>query len=101
MALTEKVRFMLEDRGFDALYKKHAKDWKKLANSARDLMKSHIESGEPTVDDIKQVLQPLIELEQNFRDFMTDATPKLTQQYWPGYFTDYVLHQVYQPKLNP
>ena len=101
MALTEKVRFMLEDREFDTLYKRHAKDWKKLANSARDLMKPHIQSGEPTVDDIKQVLQPLIELEQNFRDFMNKKSPKLTQQYWPSYFTDYVLHQVYQPKLNP
>lgn len=101
MGLTEKTRLALEARSFKKLYDKYQKDYKKLANSARDLMKPHIANHEPTVDDIKQVLQPLIELEEHYRQFMEVENPKLTQQYWPSYFTDYVLHRVYEPKLKP
>jgi hypothetical protein len=99
MALTEQVRLALEDKGFHTLYNDHEDDWKELANKARDLLVPRVESGQPTVDDIKRVLQPLVELELPFRSFMEDR-PKLTQKYWPSYFTDYLLHRVYQPTLK-
>jgi hypothetical protein len=51
------------------------------------------------VDDIKQIVQPLIELHERYTRFMA-ANPKLTQRYWANDFTDYVLHKVYRPTLT-
>jgi hypothetical protein len=99
MALKEQVRLQLEKKGFFKLYNDHVVDWKKLANDARTLIKPQIESGEPTVDDIKSILLPLVELHKHFLTFM-DEHPKLTQKYWASYFTDYVLHRVYEPTLH-
>jgi hypothetical protein len=99
MALTEQVRLKLEGKGFDGLYTAHEDAWKALANSARDLLVPRVASGQPTVDDIKAVLEPLVELEPSFRAFMK-ANPKLTEKYWPREFTDYLLHRVYQPTLT-
>jgi len=99
MALTEKARLRLEGKEFVKLYTDHAPIWIALANDARNLIKPQIASGEPTVDDIKQILQPLIELHALYRAFM-EKHPRLTQRYWPSDFTDLVLHKVYQPKLT-
>lgn len=99
MALTEQVRLKLEGKGFQKLYTDNEADWKTLANSARQLLVPRVASGQPTVDDIKAVLQPLVELELPFRKFMADR-PSLTQKYWGSYFTDYLLHRVYQPTLT-
>jgi hypothetical protein len=57
----------------------------------------------PTVDDIKKVLEPLIEINPRLREFLAGGQggrKPLTQQYWVRDFTDYVLHNVYEPKLN-
>lgn len=99
MALKEQIRIKLEKKGFFKLYNSHVKDWQGLANDARDLIKPQIQSGEPTVDDIKSILLPLVELHKHFLAFM-EANPKLTQEYWASYFTDYLLHRVYKPTLN-
>jgi hypothetical protein len=99
MALTEIARLRLEGKGFVKLYEDHSAVWKTLCNSARDLIKPQIASGEPTVDDIKQILQPLVELHALYRAFMEDR-PRLTQRYWPSDFTDLILHKVYKPKLT-
>jgi hypothetical protein len=99
MALTEKVRLLLEAKGFGTLYTEHEDVWRSLANDARDLIRPQIANGDPTVDDIKQVLLPLMELQRHFRSYMEEH-PKLTQRYWPSYFTDYALHRVYNPHLN-
>ena len=99
MALTEKTRLKLTGKGFDGLYDKYDEDWKKLANDARDLIAQRVQGGQPTVDDIKQILQPLVELHEHFRKFMGEH-PKLTQEYWGSHFTDYLLHRVYEPTLK-
>lgn len=99
MGLDEKARLALESKGFDKLYLDHENTWKNLANDARNLIKPRIENGNPTVDDIKRILQPLVDLHELYRSFM-EHHPKLTQQYWSDYFTDYVLHRVYQPTLH-
>jgi hypothetical protein len=99
MALKEKVRLQLEKKGFFELYDKHSADWVKLANDARTLIRPLVASGDPTVDDIKSVLLPLVELHKHFRGFM-ESHPKLIQQYWASYFTDYLLHKVYKPTLH-
>lgn len=99
MALTEKTRLRLEGKLFHKLYEDHEQVWIDKANDARELIKPQIESGEPTVDDIKAILQPLIELHKLYRAFMA-KNPRLTQKFWSEDFTDYVLHRVYQPKLT-
>src|SRR5579871_4804022 len=62
MALNEKRRLALESKGFAALYDDHEDDWINLANDARSLIRPQIASGNPTVDDIKLILKPLVEL---------------------------------------
>ena len=99
MGLREKVRLRLESKGFVKLYEDNAPVWHELCNSARLLIQPEIAGGHPTVDDIKDILQPLIELHALYRKFMENH-PKLTQRYWPSDFTDLVLHRVYQPTLN-
>ena len=69
-----------------------------MAEEAKDLIASQVKGGQPTVDDIKKTLYPLIELAPELRKFLSDE--RLTQKYWMGDFTDYVLHKVYQPKLG-
>jgi len=99
MALKETVRLQLQKKGFFNLYDEYADDWVRLANDARELIAPLIENGQPTVDDIKSVLLPLVELHKHFRGFM-DNHPKLVQRYWGSYFTDYLLHRVYEPTLR-
>jgi pantothenate kinase len=99
MGLREKVRLRLESKGFDKLYEQNAEAWTELCNSARAVIQPEIANKQPTVDDIKDILQPLIELHALYRKFMENH-PRLTQRYWPSDFTDLVLHKVYQPTLN-
>ena len=99
MALTEKARLRLEGKDFHKLYNDHEQVWKDLCDEARKVIKPLIANGEPTVDDIKQIVQPLIELHLHYVTFMK-ANPQLRQRYWPSDFTDYVLHKVYKPALT-
>jgi hypothetical protein len=99
MALKETVRLQLEKKGFFRLYDEHAAEWKQWADSARELIQPLVENGKPTVDDIKSVLMPLVELNRHFRAFM-ESHPKLVQRYWGSHFTDYLLHKVYEPTLH-
>jgi len=99
MALTEKVRLALEAQGFDDLYNDHEQVWRDLARDARNLIKPHVRNAEPTVDDIKEVLHPLVELNRHYRGFV-DGEKGRHQQYWSERFTDYLLHRVYEPTLN-
>ncbi len=101
MALTEVVRLRLEGKEFDRLYADHENDWTALAERARVLIAAQVGRGHnPTVDDIKKVLLPLIEINPHLREFLTNRRKPLTQQYWIRDFTDYVLHRVYQPQLR-
>jgi hypothetical protein len=99
MALTEKVRLLVESKGFRALFDDNEEDWRTLANDARDLILPQIANRNPTVDDIKLVLMPLIDLHALYRGFMQEH-PRLTEKYWLIHFTDYALHRVYNPTLH-
>ena len=101
MGLTEKVRLLLESKGFKRLYEDHVAVWVGLAEDAKMLMAEQIPGRSPTVDDIKLLLLPILELNDHFRKFMADHL-KLTQQFWSSHFSDYVLDRVYEPSLkNP
>lgn len=99
MALTEKVRLLVEAKGFQELYEDNEAEWSSLANDARNLIRQQIQNGNPTVDDIKLIALPLIELHYLYRNFMGQH-PKLKEKYWITHFTDYALHRVYNPTLN-
>jgi hypothetical protein len=62
-------------------------------------MAPRVASKEPTADDIKKALLPLMELNPHLKDHL--ASKKLPQQYWTGHFTDFVIEKVYTPKLHP
>lgn len=99
MALTEKVRRLMEAKGFRELFNDNQPEWIDLCTDARNLIAPQIEDGNPTVDDIKSVLMPLIDLHELYRAFLI-AHPKLKEKYWLTHFTDYTLHRVYTPTLN-
>lgn len=99
MALTEKIRLALEAQGFNRLYEQNEQVWRDLARDARNLIKPHVRNQEPTVDDIKEVLHPLVELNRHYRRFVDGVTGR-HQLYWSDRFTDYLLHRVYEPTLN-
>lgn len=99
MALTERIRLELEAQQFNRLYDDHEQVWRDLAKDARNLIKPHVRNEEPTVDDIKEVLHPLIVLNRHYRRFI-DGNKGRQQLYWSDRFTDYVLHRVYEPTLN-
>jgi hypothetical protein len=99
MALTEKVRLALEAQSFNLLYDEHEQIWKDFADDARNLIKPHVRNQEPTVDDIKKVLLPLIEVNTHYRKFIA-GNSRRSQLHWADRFTDYVLDRVYQPTLK-
>ncbi len=98
MALTEATRLRLEGKGFDKLFSKDRSEWTNMAEEARKLMASRIKNEGPRVDDIRKALLPLVEIHPKVRKFLADD--RLTQKYWIGDFTDYILHHVYKPKLE-
>ena len=102
MALTQVVRLRLEAAGFNRLFDDNRQEWENLAEQAKVLIGGQVEGHDPTVDDIKKVLLPLIELNPHLRTFLeTGGRKPLTQLYWVKDFTDYVLERVYQPTLQP
>jgi hypothetical protein len=102
MALTEVVRLRLEAAGFNQLYETRRRDWENLAEQARMLIGGQVQGHAPGVDDIKKVLLPLVEINPHLRTFLAGGGRKpLTQLYWVKDFTDYILHRVYQPTLQP
>ena len=70
MALTQVVRLRLEAAGFNTLYDDHRQEWENLAEQAKLLIGGQVQGHDPTVDDIKKVLFPLIELNPHLRAFL-------------------------------
>jgi hypothetical protein len=98
MALTEVARLRLEGQEFGALFEGHQHTWTAMAEEARGVMAGQLGGRSPTVDDIAKILQPMLEISDVLRTFL--AENKLTQKYWYRDFTDYILHNVYQPTLT-
>jgi hypothetical protein len=98
MGLTEVARLRLEAKSFAKLFTDHETEWTKMAERAKKLIADQLDHGEPTVDDIKKTLLPLVEIHPKLRAHLDGK--KLTQKYWVSDFTDYVLHKVYEPKLG-
>ncbi len=95
MALTTTVRLALEGKRFDQLFLEHEARYESMAHTAYGVMKDQVPGGHPTVDDVKKVLQPMLELDPSLRNHL--ATKRCTEKHWYGDFTDYVLDVVMQP----
>jgi len=97
MGLTQAVRLRLESKEFNGLFDDHSDEWSGLAVDARAFMANGMDGVEPTVDDIKKSLLPLVEIHPRLRAFL--AENGLTQKYWIADFADYILDRVYTPTL--
>lgn len=98
MALTQATRLLLEGKDFGKVFQENLPSWTKMAETARKVMAQQIAQGEPTIDDVKKILQPMIEIDPKLRKFLADN--KLTQKYWISDAADYILDHVYKPKLT-
>lgn len=95
MALTLKALQALLGQGFDKFYNKYKDHWLDRARRAYQYVSSNLSPGQKArVDDIAQVLSPILEVDDQLRAFLQEH--KLTQKYWVTYFCDYVLDTVWQ-----
>ena len=95
MALTTVARLSLEGKGFQTLFTDQRVHWTEMVERARELMVTHVPGGNPTIDDVKRVLLPLVELDGHYLAHVNNHHPRpLTQRHWAGDFTDYILHRV-------
>ena len=95
MALTEVVRLNLESKGFQGLFADHEDGWTEQAEAARVLLSDHMVAA-PNI--VRKALLPLIEFSPHLRAYLDRK--RLTQKYWIGHFTDYILYRVYKPTLT-
>src|SRR5205809_2249293 len=97
MALTEVARLRLEDKEFDQLFATNQAAWATMAHAARATMAGRVANGQPTIDDVKKILYPMVEVDAGLRAHM--VTHKANGKRWIDDFTDYILHRVYAPTL--
>ncbi len=97
MGLTQAIRLRLESKEFNQLFDENSVEWTEIAINARAFMANGMDGVEPTVDDIKKSLFPLVEIHPTLLVFLADNG--LTQKYWIEYFVDYILDRVYTPTL--
>jgi len=99
VALTTTVRLRLESKAFDTLFGHHEARYRGMVATAHKVMADQVPAGaQPTVDDMKKVLQPMVELDRDLRTHL--VTRGCTQKYWVSDFTDYILDRVLQPTAN-
>jgi len=70
-----------------------------MVAKAHELMAAQVPGGQPTVDDVKKVLFPMVELDRFLRDHLVGRRCK--EKYWSSDFTDYVLDRVLNPAAKP
>ncbi len=98
MSLTQVTRLRLEGKDFQDVFQANITQWTQRAESARAVMSQQLDGAEPSIDDIKKVLVPMLEINPALRAFLDGN--KLTQKYWIGDSVDYILDKIYQPKLT-
>lgn len=95
MALTTVIRLRLEGKGFQTLFEEHQQRWTQMVQRAHALIAQHVPGGQPTTDDVRKILLPMMELDDILRTFRMGHQPKaLIQNFWVSDFTDYILHRV-------
>jgi hypothetical protein len=99
MALTTTVRITLDGKGFGGLFEDHKAKYEGMVQTAYEVMAGQVPGGQPTIDDVKKVLLPMVELDRSLRTHL--GTRKCTEKHWISDFTDYVLDEVMQPSAKP
>ena len=69
MALTTVARLKLEGKGFHTLFDQHQQRWTQMAQRAYALIAPYVPGGQPTTDDVRKILLPMVELDDVLRDF--------------------------------
>ena len=94
MALTTVIRLRLEGKGFDTLFEQHQPRWTQMVQQAHALIALHVPGGQPTTDDVRKILLPMMELDGILRTYRMHQPKPLIQNFWVADFTDYILHRV-------
>src|SRR2546426_7349151 len=76
MALTTVARLSLEGKGFQTLFTNQRVHWTEMVERARELMVTHVPGGNPTIDDVKRVLLPLVELDGHYLAHVNNHHPR-------------------------
>lgn len=90
MGLTEAKIKDLEDKDFDALYKRHEQAWLDMVRSAFEFCKEHITNGsDPRPDDILKELLPMLEVNEDLREHQEENHARY--KHYREYFGDYII----------
>jgi hypothetical protein len=95
------VQLTLEGRGFKELYDKHRGHWENAAEGARSLIARTIHPYKPRINDVRDVLLPLMKADPILLPFLNNADRPMIEPYWTSDFTDYALDKVYNPAIQP
>jgi len=81
-------------KGFDVLYADHKDKWNKMVGKAVDSVRACVGENEAIkAGDVVAAVQHGIKISKEFEDHL--GGKKLTQQYWAGWFAEYVVEQIY------
>jgi hypothetical protein len=84
----------LVGKGFDTLYTDHAEKWKLMVEKSVESVRACIEANAPIkAGDVIAAVVHGIKISKEFEDHL--ESKKLTQQYWVGWFAEYVVEQIY------
>lgn len=94
MALTQQALQNLLGKGFDAVYRRNRVQWTRRARTAYEFISKNLpENAEVRVDDVAEVLVPVLAVDLEIRRFL--QVKKLRQKYWVRDCCDYILDQVW------
>jgi hypothetical protein len=93
----------LVGKEFDKLYADHAAKWKLMVEKSVESVRACIDPNAPIkAGDVVAAVVHGIKISKEFEDHL--ESQKLTQQYWVGWFAEYVVEQIYpyaEIKENP
>ena len=89
MALTLEAYNALDDASLLKLFDKYKDLWKAQAKKAYDYMKDSAEPNPIRVDDVVEILEPILKITDTLTDYLGER--KLREKYWTRRFGDLIL----------
>lgn len=84
----------LVGKDFDKLYTDHVPKWKLMVEKSVESVRACIDKEAPIKSgDVVAAVVHGIKISKEFEDHL--ESQKLTQQYWVGWFAEYVVEQIY------
>jgi hypothetical protein len=94
MALTLDKNQRLDAVGLIDFFDEDRAVWQELAKKSYDFFRGNLPpDSQVRPDDVAKVLEPMIEVDEDLRDFLNEK--KLKQKYWISYFTDLVIDRTW------